>query len=349
MAATMTLEQEMEAHRSALTGYCYRMIGSGSEAEDAVQETMVRAWRAADKLQARGALKAWLFKIANNVCLDMLQSAQRRAQPMDLGPAQDAGSPLGAPLVESAWVRPVADSAVIAADADPAEVAAERETLRLAFVAALQHLPPRQRAVLILREVLRWQASEVAELLETSVASVNSALQRARATVSHRAPARTQQATLRALGDRGLRHLVTRYVAAWERCDVDAFADLLAADATFAMPPLSTWYTPRDSVIGWARAFSLNGAWRWRALETRANAQPALGFYAWDDAAGGFLPFALNVLSLQGELVSDVTAFIVRATGAPEADAYVRFPDRPMDERQLAGTFARFGLPDRIG
>src|SRR3954465_4653590 len=179
MATTIPLEQELETHRRALTGYCYRMIGSGTEAEDAVQETMVRAWRAADKLHERGALKSWLFKIANHVCLDMLQSSQRRAQPMDLGPAQDAAAPLGAPVIESAWVRPIAAASVLA----PADVAAERETLRLAFVAALQHLPPRQRAVLILREGLRWQASEGAELLETSVASVNSALQRARATI----------------------------------------------------------------------------------------------------------------------------------------------------------------------
>jgi RNA polymerase sigma-70 factor (ECF subfamily) len=153
---------------------------------------------------------------------------------------------------------------------------------------------------------------------------------------------------LRTLGDTALRNLVTRYVAAWERCDVSAFADLLAADASFAMPPLSTWYAPRESVIEWARAFSLNGLWRWRAVVTRANAQPALAFYAWDDASVAYLPFALNVLSMRGELVSDVTAFIVRTTGASDADAYVRFPDRPMDERQLTGTFARFGLPTTL-
>src|SRR5918911_3365908 len=182
--AASPIEEELEAHRRALTGYCYRMLGSGSEAEDAVQETMVRAWRGADRLQAHGALKAWLSRIASNVCFDMLQGAQRRAQPMDLGPSGAADSALGTPLPEHAWVRPVADAAVLDPGADPAEVAQAREPLRLAFVAALQHLPPRQRAVLILREVLRWQATEVAELLETSVASVNSALQRARATLA---------------------------------------------------------------------------------------------------------------------------------------------------------------------
>ena len=178
--ASAPIEQELESHRRALTGYCYRMLGSGSEAEDAVQETMVRAWRAADRLDARAALKSWLYRIASNVCFDMLQGSQRRAQPMDLGPASTADSALGAGLAQHAWVQPIADARLPAPVADPAEVADSRETLRLAFVAALQHLPPRQRAVLILREVLRWQASEAAELLDTSVASVNSALQRAR-------------------------------------------------------------------------------------------------------------------------------------------------------------------------
>src|SRR6478736_8394775 len=177
------IEEELETYRRALTGYCYRMIGSGAEAEDAVQETMVRAWKSADKLQERGALKAWLFRIANNVCLDMLQSAQRRATPMDMGPSSGADAPLGDMLLDSAYVRPIADAKVLDEGGDPAALAADKESLRLAFVAALQHLPAKQRAVLILREVLRWQASEVAELLDTSVASVNSALQRARATI----------------------------------------------------------------------------------------------------------------------------------------------------------------------
>jgi len=182
-AASAPIDPELETHRRGLTSYCYRMLGSGSEAEDAVQETMVRAWRAADGLEQRAALKAWLYRIASNVCFDMLAGAQRRAQPMDLGPASGADAPLGAGLPEDAWIQPIADVHVLAAEADPAEVADARETLRLAFVAALQHLPARQRAVLILREVLRWPATEVAELLDTSVASVNSALQRARATL----------------------------------------------------------------------------------------------------------------------------------------------------------------------
>jgi RNA polymerase sigma-70 factor (ECF subfamily) len=167
--------------------------------------------------------------------------------------------------------------------------------------------------------------------------------------VSARVPDRSQQETLRALGDRGLRELVDRYVAAWERCDVEAFAALLVQDATFAMPPLTTWYTPREAVSSWARDFSLSGAWRWKAVLTQANAQPALAFYAWDEPREAYFPFALNILTLRGHLVSDVTAFIVRATDvAADPDRYIRFPDQPMDERRLAGTFDRFGLPNQL-
>jgi RNA polymerase sigma-70 factor (ECF subfamily) len=185
-------------------------------------------------------------------------------------------------------------------------------------------------------------------MLSTTVASVNSALQRARTAVATRIPGRTQQATLRSLGDRELRELVDRYVDAWERCDVNAFTALLVADATFAMPPLATWYTPRDAIATWARATSLSGAWRWKTVFTQANAQPALAFYAWDGPASAYLPFALNILSLRGDLISDVTAFIVRTTDAADADAYRNYPDQPMDPRRLTGTFDRFGLPDRL-
>jgi RNA polymerase sigma-70 factor, ECF subfamily len=311
---THTLEQEMETHRRALTGYCYRMIGSGSEAEDAVQETMVRAWRAADKLEARAALKSWLFKIANHVCLDMLQSSQRRAQPMDLGPAQDAAAPLGAPVIESAWVRPIADASVL----DPADVAAERETLRLAFVAALQHLPPRQRAVLILREVLRWQASEVAELLDTSVASVNSALQRARATID--------QLDLDAGGaadvdDAEQRELLAGYVAAFERYDIDSLVKLLRDDAQFSMPPFPLWVQGpqqiHDFMLG--TGAKCEGS---RVLVTRANGGPAVAIY--NRAEDGFTPWALVVLEFSGGRISGLHHFI--------------YPE----------IFPAFGLPERL-
>jgi RNA polymerase sigma-70 factor (ECF subfamily) len=314
MAATLTLEQEMETHRRALTGYCYRMIGSGMEAEDAVQETMVRAWRAADKLEARGALKSWLFKIANHVCLDMLQSAQRRAQPMDLGPAQDAAAPLGATLVESAWVRPIADTSVV----DPADVAAERETLRLAFVAALQHLPPRQRAVLILREVLRWQASEAAELLDTSVASVNSALQRARATL--------EQLDLDAggpadVGDAEQRRLLARYVEAFERYDIESLVKLLRDDAAFSMPPFPLWVQGPDQIHDFmlGTGGKCEGS---RVLVTRANGGPAMAIY--NRAEDGFTPWALVVLEFSGGRISGLHHFI--------------YPE----------IFAAFGLPPRL-
>jgi RNA polymerase sigma-70 factor (ECF subfamily) len=295
------------------------MIGSGSEAEDAVQETMVRAWRASDKLQARGALKAWLFKIANHVCLDMLQSAQRRAQPMDLGPAQSADAPLGAPLLESAWVRPIADERVLAPEADPAEVAAERETLRLAFVAALQHLPPRQRAVLILREVLRWQATEVAELLETSVASVNSALQRARATIEEldldtgSAPAAVDDAEQRAL--------LAGYVEAFERYDIASLVKLLHDDAEFSMPPFQLWVRGPEQIHDFmlGTGAKCEGS---RLLVTQANGCPAVAIY--NPAEDGYAPWAIVVLEMSGGAIAGLHHFI--------------YPE----------LFAEFGLPPRL-
>ena len=235
MASTETIEAELETHRKELTGYCYRMLGSGFEAEDAVQETMVRAWRNIDGFEGRSALRSWLYRIAHNVCLDMVQGPQRRARPMDLSPAGRADGALGAPLPETAWITPIADSSVLP-DGDPADVAAARDSIRLAFVAALQHLPPKQRAVLILCEVLRWQATEVAELLETTVASVNSALQRARATLdaldleeSRITPGSEQQ------------ELLQRYVDAFERYDIESLVTLVHDDAVFCMPPLPLW------------------------------------------------------------------------------------------------------------
>src|SRR3954463_5761395 len=211
--STPGLERELESYRRELTAYCYRMLGSGFEAEDAVQETFVRAWRKHEEFEGRSALRSWVYSIATNVCLDMLKTPQRRALPVDMSPSGTADSQLGAPLLENAWVMPVADAAVLPEDGDPAELAAQRETLRLAFVAALQHLPPRQRAVLILREVLRWQASEVAELLDMTVASVNSALQRARATLATVQPDDERAGHV----DADQEALLARYVSAFER------------------------------------------------------------------------------------------------------------------------------------
>ena len=326
------------------------MLGSVHDADDALQETLVRAWRGAAGLREQGSARSWLYTIATNVCLTELERRKRRVLPHDFGPAAEPHTPPGQPVVESAWIEPYPDEAMGlgAGRATPEASYEQREAVELAFVAAAQHLAANQRAVLMLREVLGFSAQETANMLNTSVPSVNSALQRARAAVQERVPERTQQVTLRALGDGSLRKLIDRYVDAWERCDVPAFAGLLAEDATFAMPPLATWYTPRDTIATWAGRSAMSGAWKWRALH-EANAQPALGFYAWDEPERADLPFALNVMSMgDGGLVSDVTAFIVRAADSPDPADYRNFPSRPMNERQLAGSFSRFGVPARL-
>jgi RNA polymerase sigma-70 factor, ECF subfamily len=338
-------------YRAELHAHCYRMLGSVHDADDAVQEMLLRAWRGMEGLRDASSARAWLYSIATNVCLTELRRRRRRVLPHDFGPAAEPHTPPGAPVTESVWLEPYPDESIglQSGRAAPEASYEQREGVELAFIAALQHLPASQRAVLILREVMGFSAQEVATMTGTTVASVNSALQRARAAVRDRVPERSQQATLRTLGDHGLRELVDRYVRAWERCDVDAFTELLVEDATFAMPPLATWYTPRETIAAWARESSMSGAWRWRTVLTRANAQPALAFYAWDDPAGAYLPFALNVLSLRGGLVSDVTAFIVRSTDSKDPEAYVRFPEQPMDARRLTAAFGRFGLPERLG
>ena len=340
----------VEQHRAELHAHCYRMLGSVHDAEDALQETLIRAWRGIAGLREQDSARAWLYSIATNVCLTELTRRKKRMLPHDFSEAAQPDTPPGTPITESTWIEPYPDEAVglPAGKASPESRYEQHEAIELAFIAALQHLNANQRAVLILREVMGFSGQETADMLATSVPSVNSALQRARGAVADRIPARSQQRTLRTLGDRGLHNLVDRYVQAWERCDIDAFANLLVRDASFAMPPLATWYTTRDSVVTWARQFSLNGEWQWKTVLVQANAQPALGFYSWDAESTAFLPFALNVLSLRGDLVSDVTAFIVRAIGAPNPDAYIRFPDRPMNTRQLAGTFERFGLPGQL-
>ena len=326
------------------------MLGSVYDADDALQETLVRAWRGAAGLRQQGSARSWLYTIATNVCLTELERRKRRVLPHDFSPASEGITPPGEPVVESTWIEPYPDDAIGLPEgrATPDASYEQHEAVELAFVAAAQHLAANQRAVLMLREVLGFSAKETATMLDTSVPSVNSALQRARASIRERVPERSQQATLRSLGDSGLRRLIDRYVDAWERSDVPAFTALLVQDATFTMPPLATWYTPRDTIATWAGNSAMSGAWKWRGVLTRANAQPALAFYSWDDAAGAYLPFALNVLSLRDDLISDVTAFIVRSIDDPEPEAYVNFPHQPMDERQLVGTFNRFGVPDRL-
>jgi RNA polymerase sigma-70 factor (ECF subfamily) len=312
------IERELEAHRRELTGYCYRRLGSNFEAEDAVQETLVRAWKGIDQFEGRAAVRSWLYRIATNVCLDMLRGPQRRARPMDLSPALPADTPLGGKSPENTWVQPMADSRVLPTDGDPAEIAAARDSVRLAFVAALQHLPPKQRAVLILREVLRWQATEVAELLSTSVASVNSALQRARATL----------ATTDIDGGRPLQFdaeqeaLVARYVDAFQRYDISALVALIHEDANFTMPPFEMWLKGTTDIAKWYVGQGI-GCQDSRLLPIAMNGCAGFGAYkrsgpnTWD-------PFSIQVIEVSGGRISGLHHFL--------------YPE----------LFPAFGLPERL-
>ena len=287
--------EDLELHRRELTGYCYRMLGSAFEADDAVQDTMVRAWRAADSFEGRSTVRSWLYRIATNVCLDMLRGRQRRAWAIDLGPSGTTDSFTGAQLPESTWITPIADSQVLPEDGDPAELIAARESIRLAFVTALQHLPARQRAVLILREVLRWQASEVAELLDTSVASVNSALQRARSTLAARDPYDVDAA---AVIDDDQQELLARYVKAFESYDVDGLVALLHSDAIQTMPPYNFWLRGAAEIGRWLLGPGL-GCRGSRLLPVTANGTAAFGQYR-VDPNGGHAPWSLQVLDIAG-------------------------------------------------
>jgi RNA polymerase sigma-70 factor (ECF subfamily) len=300
------LTARLEQHRGELTGYCYRMLGSAFEAEDAVQETLLRAWRAYDRFEGRAALRSWLYRIATNVCLDMLSSRERRARPMDLGPAREPVVENLNALPEVTWIEPVPDR-VLSAEGDPAEVAVTRESIRLAFVAALQHLPPRQRAVLILCEVLRWQASEAAELLETSVASVNSALQRARATLEARDLGSHEQS---ADVDAAQQELLEKYVDAFERYDIDALTSLLHEDATQSMPPYDLWLRGRDDIFRWwfGPGIGCRGS---RVIPTvSANGSPAFGQYKPSETGSGYDPWALQVLEIEDRRIVELTFFL---------------------------------------
>jgi RNA polymerase sigma-70 factor, ECF subfamily len=301
---------ELEQHRRELTAYCYRMLGSPFEAEDAVQETLLRAWKAIDRFEGRSALRSWLYRIATNVCLDMLGGRERRARPMDLGPSGEPVIDNLRELPEVTWIEPTPD---------PVDTTVERETIRLAFVAALQHLPPRQRAVLILREVLHWQASEVAELLDTTVASVNSALQRARATLSeanvHDSAPELEEAE---------RDLLERYVKAFERYDIEALTALIREDATQSMPPYDLWLRGRDDIFAWwwGPGIGCKGS---RVIPTlAANGSPAFGQYK-PSPDGAYEPWALQVLEVSGGRIAELTFFL--------------------DTERI---FPLFGLPDRL-
>ncbi len=300
------LELRFEQHRKELTAYCYRMVGSPFEAEDAVQETFIRAWRAHERFEGRSALRSWLYRIATNVCLDLLDGRKRRALPMDLGPAREPLATNLNTLPEVTWIEPVPDGLVVP-DGDPAEIAVARETIKLAFVAALQHLPPRQRAVLILCEVLRWKAAEVAELLETSVASVNSALQRARATLE---ASEVSVADASPTVDGANAELLARYVEAFERYDMDALTALIQEDATQSMPPYDLWLRGRDDILAWW--VGPGGGCRGSRMlpATAANGSPAFGQYKPNETGEGYDPWALQVLELDAGRIVGLTFFL---------------------------------------
>ncbi len=302
---------ELEGHRRELTAYCYRMLGSPFEAEDAVQDTLLRAWRNLDRFEGRAALRSWLYRIATNVCLDMLKGRERRALPMDLGPARPPEAANLSSRPEVTWIEPAPDGLLVP-DGDPAEVAVARESIRLAFVAALQHLPPRQRAVLILCEVLRWKAAEVAELLDTTVASVNSALQRARATLDASDVGETPPAL-----DESDRELLARYVAAFERYDMDALTSVIHEDATQSMPPYDLWLSGRDDIFSWwvGPGAACRGS---RVLPTKtANGSPAYGQYKPSESGSGYDPWALQVLEISGGRIVELTFFLGTETLFP--------------------------------
>ena len=304
-AATAQLDRRLEEHRRELTGYAYRMLGSPFDAEDAVQETFIRAWRGFQGFEGRAALRSWLYRIATNVCLDMLSGRERRARPMDLGPAREPVAENLNALPEVTWIEPVPDDRVVE-DGDPANVAVARETIRLAFVAALQHLPPRQRAVLILCEVLRWKASEVAELLETSVASVNSALQRARATLEATKVTASDTAPELSEDDR---ELLSRYVAAFEAYDMDALTSLIREDATQSMPPFDLWLRGRDDIFAWWVGPGIGCRGSRVIPSVAANGSPAFGQYK-PSPDGGYEPWALQVVELEGGKIGELTFFL---------------------------------------
>jgi RNA polymerase sigma-70 factor (ECF subfamily) len=316
----------IEPYRRELHAHCYRMLGSISDAEDALQETMLSAWRGLPRFEGRSSLRSWLYRIATNACLKAIERRPKRVLPIDYAPAADPHDGPAEAVAENLWLEPYPDeklgleSGLLGPDARYEQ----RESLELAFTAALHNLPARQRAVLILRDVLGFSARETAEMLETSPVSIDSALQRAHNTVDERLPKQSQQATLRSLGDEALGELVERYVAAWERNDVDAVVAMLTEDAKMTMPPQPSWYSGRDAVATFLAAWPLRAAKRWRLLPAAANGQVSLAAYIWDEEAQFFVPESILVLGLRGAQIEEMTAF--------------RTPD----------IFPHFGLPDRV-
>jgi RNA polymerase sigma-70 factor (ECF subfamily) len=299
-------------YRAELRAHCYRMLGSLPDAEDALQETLLRAWRGLARFEGRSSLRSWLYTVATNAGLRAIEQRPRRVLPIDYAPDADPHDGPAEPLTESVWLQPYPDVELgLAADLlGPDARYEQRESIELAFAAALQHLPARQRAVLILRDVLGFSAKETAEALDTTPIAIDSALQRAHRTIDERMPARTQQETLRSLGDAALRDTVNRFADAWERNDVDAVVAMLTDDARMTMPPLPSWYLGRDAIAVFLRGWALAREKRWRLLPTSANGQPAVAGYLWDEQADAFTPHEITVLALRGSEIEEVTAFL---------------------------------------
>jgi RNA polymerase sigma-70 factor, ECF subfamily len=326
----------VERYRNDLHAHCYRMLGSTHDADDALQDALLRAWRGLARFEGRSSLRAWLYRIATNASLDLLRRRTRRVLPIEHGPQAGSGDDLAEPLTESVWIEPYADERLGVEDgyAGPEARYERKESVELAFIAALQRLPATQRAALILRDVLGFPAREAAEALETTVPSVNGALRRARKAMAEDLPDQSQQATLRALGDERLQEVAGRYIDAWERGDVDAIVAMLAEDASYSMPPLPTWYRGHGAIADFLERFALRD--RWRLLPTRANAQLAFGCYAWDAERRAYAALSLDVVTLRGTTVCAVTSFVT---------PYTRGPAR---ERFATDVFARFGLPAEV-
>lgn len=337
--AATARSDDVESYRAELQVHCYRILGSVHDAEDAVQDALLRAWRGRSGFDGRSSLRLWLYRVATNAALDVAKRRSRRELPVGHAPATEAGGRPGRPLLESVWVEPFPDAAlpVCTGETSPETRYEQREAMELAFVAALQYLAPLPRTVLILREVLGFSTAETADLLDTTTAAVQSALQRARAAAATRIPARSQQATLRAAGDQRLQDLVARYCDALERGDVPAVVELLTEDAAWAMPPLLTWYRGQAAIAAFLSGYGFNERWRHRT--TWANGQPAVGGYTFEPDLGRWVPSVLYVLtlSLGGDRIADVTGFVT-------AELLARWGYR--DDRFVgAAAFPGFGLP----
>ena len=300
----------VEPLRRELHAHCYRMLGSTHDADDALQEAMLRAWRGVARFEGRSSLRSWLYTVVTRTCLDTVEGRATRALPVDLGPSSDRAVIGDSPLGDVAWLGPYPEVGLGYGPASPDARYEQREAVELAFVAAVAHLPGNQRAALLLFEVLGFSAAEIATMMDTSTASVNSALQRARRIVAEKVPSRTQQQTLRQIGDGRLREIVAGYSAALERGDADALVALLTEDVTWSMPPLPHWYHGLEAVTDFAVRIPLTGCGSWRHIPTSANGQPAVGCYLWNDDAGAHLGWSINVLTLRGESIAEITSFI---------------------------------------